>query len=248
MSRHGSTHTSIIVSDRNIIYGALGQDNPFMVIYDGASDIYISADNREDGDAVATWRRIHEAAGALLARHEELAAKTDAPDRPMVARRRHDRHPATPRPGDRVRVTVDGILGTDGKNVLLGEGMALPTAQAVAIEAVLPIENWRTGDVVRAADDPEDRRAWQYNPDGDDDLPWELLGSYAAEAPRYSNRADLPDQLTLIVRNGQLVLPKVTDEDVNAAWNETEGSGDDVWAGIRAGLAVYRERLMGGDR
>lgn len=59
------------------------------------------------------------------------------------------------------------------------------------------------GDVVRNADDPESAWAWAYLPDGEDDrLPYRPL---VADDTDWCSRADLPGNLTLLVRRGRMV-------------------------------------------
>lgn len=112
---------------------------------------------------------------------------------------------------------------------------ALDQERAAAAIAEPPAESWQVGDVVRNADDPDDRRVWIC--DGTTKTPWLLPGDpetvpgYAWCAPE-----DVPANLTLIVRDGHPVLREPSDEELEAA---QDAAYDLDW---RAAARVLDER------
>ncbi|WP_239405441.1 hypothetical protein [Frankia sp. Cj3] len=116
---------------------------------------------------------------------------------------------ATPRPGDQVRITVDATIQQFGghlaANVPDVGSIYLDSERIVSVEFLASAENWRSGDVVRNASDPDDNRAWHYNPVNDSDgVPWEPIGSNVLPGGKHYGRTSLPDRLTLLVRNGRI--------------------------------------------
>lgn len=110
-----------------------------------------------------------------------------------------------PRVGDRVRVVLEGTVtddATDNSTPFGQRGIRYcGWGAAVAIEVLTPAEHWQPGDVVRNADDFEDKRAWMFRPvGGDDDAPW-----VAHDGLVWVTRPALPANLRLLVRDGQPV-------------------------------------------
>jgi hypothetical protein len=132
-----------------------------------------------------------------------------------------------PKLGDRVRIVVEGVvkaMTVNGPGPTMafvepdgarnGEGFAvtqLGTLPSVSVEVIAPAESWQAGDVVRNADDPDDMRAWGVEPRPGKvgtRVRFVLLGDPDVD---YLDREDLPDRLTLLVRDGRLVLPEIDD-------------------------------------
>jgi hypothetical protein len=126
----------------------------------------------------------------------------------------------TPKPGDTVRITIEGVFDlscrSDGTNGVL----SLPNLDDIWIrtpkvthERLSTPEQWQPGDVARNADDSNDVRSFVYAGPPSDPRPWrwaELVAYEPGVDPEQwvffvGQRGDLPANLRLLVRDGQPV-------------------------------------------
>lgn len=103
----------------------------------------------------------------------------------------------------RQRVTVTGFL--DEIQVLSSRGVTTMTVTlgcASDPRPVVPVEQWQKGDVVRNAVDEADPNVWIHDGSTDSDC-------WATATPKdgmdYFTRTELPERLTLLVRDGKPV-------------------------------------------
>lgn len=116
----------------------------------------------------------------------------------------------TPTVGDRIRATTvhEGVVtfASDSGHFTLRHDDGTCTTGCVSgqttVELLPPVEDWQPGDVVRNADDPEDKRIWVNDDPAAPDL-W-----FGAVHPRGGwrwAREKMPANLRLLVRDGQPV-------------------------------------------
>lgn len=115
--------------------------------------------------------------------------------------------------GDRVRVefTVGlvgsggGLFDTDGMRADYSVWISRSAAERGAtVEVITPPESWQPGDIVRNADDPTDKRMWQFAGGSRSSHAWVRVG---ANDGKWYRRDELPARLTLLVRDGEAVTP-----------------------------------------
>lgn len=100
-------------------------------------------------------------------------------------------------------------------------------------EKLAPEEDWRPGDVVRNADDPADGRTWAFaDPFGS----FQWTGPEKDQGNWWYERDELPERLTLLVRDGQPVAAA-------ASWGMTAEEFMPYLAALQEANPVQRDEL-----
>lgn len=132
-----------------------------------------------------------------------------------------------PRPGDRVRIIVEGVVAPEGDVVhaaVLGaspEHLPLIGSTLVDWDILEPIDSqWRHGDIVRNAEDAEDPRLWVVHDPATDDSGWsnpKRCGWWTTVDGQKVRRETLPTSLELVARNGHPVRPEPPTDEIREA-------------------------------
>lgn len=116
------------------------------------------------------------------------------------------------KPGDRVRVVVEGTV--DGPIMPIGRGrlcwddgghIAMARALSVEVVKAAPIPEFYQDDLVRNADDESDLRLWSYDPRINSKRPWLVAGTGNRLA-----REEMPEHVRVVARHGRLVPAEST--------------------------------------